>query len=955
MAHSLWSVPNNYTMPVIAERQKTDIVLPLALNVSPSVSIISGKLPPGTRLEGSLIKGVPFEVSLDTLYSVVFRAEFEDEFEDRTLNFIVSGADNPTWITRPDLLPVGNNNAYFILDNAIIDFQLVAVDSDSLANSQLEYFIGDRDGSLPPGIQLTKDGRLIGVVEPLLALDKIYENAGYDEQPYSSLPLDYAFAISNEYQSLYYDLFDSDATTKIRNRRKLNRYYPFTVTVTDGNNFVKRDFRIYVVGDDFLSADNTVMQVSTGVFTADNTNIRNPLWITPRNLGYKRANNYTTIFLETLNSPDLTGSVYYTLESLNDDLTVSELPPGLFLDNPTGIIRGRIPYQPAVTKNYKFTVRATRFADVAGVAEIYGTFYEDTLLNRNSFKIFKLDLTGLMDGINDVQALINQEVLIENNLYKILDINTENDDYDVVILNRGLEFSISLVVREDTEIGNNYILVNRLTEADKRKILRKSFNFTSTETYTIIDFVDVSALETKLILDKDIQRIIVSNTNIGFALFKGGFFKKLISTDARDEINTPFKNKTFEIKIIGEIESNIKWLTDSNLGTIKAEFASMLKVKAESVIPDTEMVYYVVSGNLPNGLTLLHNGEIVGKARQYEDGEKLGLTQFDGKLITWDSNQTSFDRSYKFTVRAEDRLKLVSVDREFVLNINDSNSELYTNVYAKPMLKTTQRRLYHDFISDNSIFDYTKIYRLGDSNFGIQKDLKMLVYAGIEAVEIEKFVSATAKNHKRKRFFLGDFKKAVAKNPGSQDVVYEVIYLEVLDPYQPAEEKTKSSYTIKNSKKITVDSIQYESLDNLNYDPQNLDPYKFRPVSNTIKADNTAINISDSYDRTRYISNIENMRDRVKFLGKNEREYLPLWMRTPQENYEIFNYKTAIPICYCNPGTADEILLNIKNYTNTTEFSIQQIDFEIDRYIIERTTGNTAEQFVVFPNYKYNI
>lgn len=980
MSQSLWAVPNNYTMPVIAERQNTDILLPIRTDGNIEVSIISGSLPPGTRLENNVIKGVAFEVSIDMLYTVVFRAEREDDFEDRTIKFIVTGSDGPTWITNPGLLPVGNNNAFFILDNAIIDFQLVATDSDSLAGSELIYYIADNDGTLPPGIQLTTDGRLIGIVEPLLALDKIYENGGYDEQPYSSLPLDYGFTILDDYQSLYYDLFDSSATTKIRNRRKLNRYYPFTVTVSDGDNFVKRDFRVYVVGDDFLSADNTVMQVSTGVFTADNTNIRTPLWVTPRNLGYKRANNYTTIFLETLNSPDLTGAIYYTLENLNDDGSLSKLPKGLSLNNRTGIITGRIPYQPAVTKNYKFTIRATRFADVSGYAEIYGTFYEDTLMGKSSFKVSKLDLTKLQDGINDVTALINQEVVIENNIYKILRIDTSNLAYDIIFLDDTLAPVLSLVLTETSVIGNNYIKVRRLTETERTKINRSVMNFSGSESYTIIDAVHINANETKITFDRNLSRVINANNNIGFALFKGGFFKELISTNRRDAINTPFKNKTFDLKIIGEVDSSIKWITNSYLGEIRAEFVSTFSVEAESSIPNISMIYTLVNGQLPNGLSLNYRGEIVGRVRQHEvflneatvfddtgtswdseatkfDGQyDLGLTRFDGSTTTWDSNTTSFDRKYTFTIKAEDRLKLVSIEREFVIDVVENDTTLYTDIYVKPMLKPAQRSLYNTFVSDNTVFDYTKIYRLGDPSFGIQRELKMLVYAGIEATDIQEYVSAVATNHKKKRFYFNDFKKALAKNPGSNEVVYEVIYIGVKDPYQPDMGKTRKLYNIDTQQKITVDSIQLEAKDNSTYNPlTNIDPYTRRPISNTIKIDSTAVKVSDSKDRTRYISNIENMRDNIKVIGKREREYLPLWMRTPQENYQIFNYTTAIPVCYCLPGMADQILLNIKNYINTTGFSIQQIDFEIDRYIIERTDGNTSEQFVVFPNYQFNI
>ena len=82
----------------------------------------------------------------------------------------------------------------------------------------------------------------------------------------------------------------------------------------------KKRFKIYVVGDDFLRADNTLMSVGTGVFTADGTFIRKPIWITPEDLGIHRANNYLTILLDTYEVPVI-GQVVYSLDASNPDST----------------------------------------------------------------------------------------------------------------------------------------------------------------------------------------------------------------------------------------------------------------------------------------------------------------------------------------------------------------------------------------------------------------------------------------------------------------------------------------------------------------------------------------------------------------------------------------------------------------------------------------------------------
>ena len=81
--------------------------------------------------------------------------------------------------------------------------------------------------------------------------------------------------------------------------------------------------------------------------------------------------------------------------------------------------------------------------------------------------------------------------------------------------------------------------------------------------------------------------------------------------------------------------------------------------------------------------------------------------------------------------------------------------------------------LFRTFTSNNEIFAFDKIYRPDDPEFGIQNSIKMLIYAGIESKSIDNFVAAASKNHKRKSYKVGDFKIAEAKEPGTNDIVYE--------------------------------------------------------------------------------------------------------------------------------------------------------------------------------------
>ena len=838
---NLWTQPTGYSLGTIAERTITAINLPIT-SVD-AVTLIAGTLPAGLRLQNSAIVGTTLEVARTTQSRFVLRARLGSDIQDRTYSITVTGPDAPVWITPAGVLPVGENNALFILDSVYVDYQLEATDTDLSAGDELEYFIAKGDGTLPPGITLTKSGQLTGVIDPILALDTSAASGTYDANTYGGFPFDFGLRSANGFESFYYDVEFYDYAIPTKSPRKLSRYYEFTVSVSDGDTIAKRKFRIFVVGDDFLRADNTILQVGGGVFTSDGTYIRTPQWLTPRDLGYRRANNYVTLFLELYDPNTLTGYVAYTLRPTNDDATVSTLPPGCTLDSTSGEVAGRVPYQPAVTKEYKFTVRATRFG------------------------------------------------------------------------------------------GNN-------------------------ETLAI-------------------------------------------------------KDKTFSVKILGEVDSVITWNTNNNLGSINANFISTLSVKATTTVPNAVLRYVLTAGALPNGLTLALDGEILGKVRQFPIGGLLGLTTFDDRDFTLDNNETSIDRTFTFTVEARDQFGYSATTRTFTLSVTAASDLLYSNLYVKPFLKPAQRTAYLALVGDPEIFTPASIYRPSDTQFGLQKQLQMLIYAGIETKTINHYVAATVKNHRRKRYKFGEIKTAVAKTPGTNDIVYEVLYVQMIDPQDDASKQVASRVQIKNNQTIRINQTDIETIDDVTQitvggqtyrlllDPSlaaavgnigtNLqiyansgtlvlntgtgvlsvtlpdstafinvgtvvntatDAFRFRSNYSTIRVDSNILNVSRPNDIHRYISNTTNMRENLSAVGETENEFLPLWMRTAQSGQtQALGYVMAVPLCYCQPGTSQGILTALKN----SDFDFKQIDFEIDRYIIDSTEESGTEQYILFPNYQYNI
>ena len=1101
----LWSAPSGTSLGTIQERTTTTIALPISTAYEATLARISGQLPPGLRIEGFNIVGTPFEVTRTSVFTFVIRASINEDssgefyFEDRTFRITVEGPDTPVWLTPEDLLAIGPNDTLFVLDTSPVDYQLQVIDSDIAAGQTIEYFIKPGNGELPPGISLTEDGRIVGITEPLLSLDNSSGSGYYDTNGFSNYPFDFGILPANGFASFYYDSTFYDLSIPTRSPRKLNRFYQFIVSATDGETVIDRKFRIYVVGDDFLRSDNTIMTGADGIFKADNTYVRTPIWLTPANLGFRRANNYITLFLDVLDTEALLGKIVYTLESFNDDNTVSELPPGLVLDNNTGEIAGRVPYQPAVTIPYKFTIRATRYTADINIVNIVGTYYEDVLVGKNEVKIYKLEQNsgGIFDenadNVDDLRELIGRYIGIGDFSYRVISVDGSNQNYDVIILDQVLKSQIPLIVSDGVSVNDDYFFVESITGAQRKELegrklihsdeevntintvvpyvewkiihrdggkieidyssigadqptgnpsiadeiqrvlasplgpiyvtkaddstIQFSAPYTSDTTINIIEklFVaaDSVASSIKVILVRDnIDRVdlnegsfraFVSDTNIGLAVLENDSFDKEISVNSDDEVVQPFKDKTFTVNILGEVDSTITWNTDSDLGNIRANFISTLSVTATTTVPNARLVYTKVAGRLPPGLELLFDGEIVGKVRQFGDINNDGLTIFDTGTASFDGGSTSIDRQFKFTVDARDRFGYSAIQREFTITILDEDDLLYSNLVMKPMLKQQQRLDYNSLIADSTIFPPSAIYRPNDPEFGLQKEIKILAYAGLETKNINEYVSKSARFHKRRRYKLGDVKTAVAKLEGTNDIIYEVVYVEVIDPAEPLEGKTNKRITVANDfGKVTVDSIQYETKDDqfktdtgvpaiqigdtivtdyeilfetragqdLKLLPGDTDvvtrdgqevkvvretdsaPFAYRPKGDTIKADTTGVKTSDGNDIGKHISNITNMREELRTVGQTERGFLPLWMRTAQEGgVAELGYIMAIPLCFCKEGESNQIRLNLLN----SGFDFKQLDLEIDRYIIDATTGLTQDQYIKFPDYQFNV
>jgi hypothetical protein len=934
--------PTFYNEPLIPNGK---FVYPGDINIR----IISGQLPPGLRIEGTKIVGTPYEVYREKTFRFVLRATNAFGVSDRTFTITVQGEDSPVWITPAGDLPVGNTGEkietttrildlvaldgsvilklnsikrvrvgsvissslsnenitpdtkvasidpisrtiritkpllgsippgasitfnytvrqteFFILDNEYLEYQLSATDADLPTGQELKYYIPPKGGELPPGVKLSDDGILSGFVEPILVPEGEEGNGNYDMHLYDKFAYDYGVRPSNGFDSFLFDNQLWDFSDPNNTPRKLNRYYEFVVRVTDGYSHSDRKFRIYVVGDDFFRADNTIMQVGTNAFTADSTYLRKPIWLTPPYLGKRRANNYITVFLQIFETVTLQGTIGYILDLVNDDGTPSILPPGMALDSLSGEIYGDVPYQPAVTKTYKFTVRAIRY-DPQSTTYSVNRVLEEKIINKQT--------TIKLTSVNNIRV-------------------------------------------------GSFVTSGTGNPAVPRGMYVTAIN-TLTRTVTV---------------DKPFIGEIPAGNSLLFSFLESS-------------------SRTFTLDIMGEVDSVISFITPGDLGEIPANFISNLSVEAQTTVPNAVLHYKLAGGSLPPGLRLVNDGTIQGSANQFKTSTQNGLTTFDlsTKETTFDNAKTLYDREYVFIVVAEDQFKYSATSKIFKIRVSTPNNKLYSNMYVKPFITASKRLQLIEFFSNPEIFNYERIYRHSDLEFGVQTEMKMLVYAGIETKTAAEYTAVLGRSYK-KRFRFSRVKKAIAKIPGTNTVVYEAVYVEILDNLENSQGSVKKSIVTKNLNSpvkvnqgrrdiidgaIVDSTLSYADLTNMQKDTLPRILLQDRVMS----ADYSGQKVSDFNRSDVYGNSMTNIRTEIGTVGDTERNYLPLWMRTPQNNSGVDQgYIKAVVLCYCKPGEADRIILNIKN----SGFDFKKIDFTIDRVIIDSTDGDPDDKYIAF-------
>lgn len=413
----------------------------------------------------------------------------------------------------------------------------------------------------------------------------------------------------------------------------------------------------------------------------------------------------------------------------------------------------------------------------------------------------------------------------------------------------------------------------------------------------------------------------------------------------------------FSFKITNNIIGNIAWITPTDMGTVFNGITSMEQIEAVSDVP---LQYRLVSGTLPPNLTLLPNGEL------------SGIVAFQPAEVTQAPNTTT---PFTFSVQAYSaKFPIVNSTRTFTLNVYQEFGRPFDTLYCKCTPSISDRYLLASLLNNDSLIPNDYLYRSDDPFFGKARSVIYDHAYGIYANNLDAYVAAIQeKNHYWRKVTLGEIKTAIARDEKTGEILYEVVYSDVIDNLMNYNEIDR--YDTESQSNIITP--QGESVAKEIYWPRPI-PLFLGPWYNT------ETNIYSSYEgensppptyyssrtpgfaRLLYPNSLPNMRQQVIDVLGQEQNYnlLPLWMTSQQRNGSTLGYTPAWVIAYCKPGTTTlngqtvsyaqyiqyQIQNNWKNEVGQVQ-TLNTINFELDRFTVDKSATYNFDNTLVPPTW----
>lgn len=378
-----------------------------------------------------------------------------------------------------------------------------------------------------------------------------------------------------------------------------------------------------------------------------------------------------------------------------------------------------------------------------------------------------------------------------------------------------------------------------------------------------------------------------------------------------------FKSRTerFILPVKTKNSQVIEWQTPADLGTYHNGVVCDLKIQASATVP---LFYRVTSGNLPPNITLTESGELVGnfpfqpEINMKAKGEKSVFT-FEVSV----SSNTHFS---------------LDATREFTLTIEQRFEKPVETIYFKAAPNLNGRKIINSLLQNDELIPPQIIYRPTDTNFGKASSVRINHQYGIISANLLKYLEAIPNNHYKQKFTFGELKTAIARDKNG-DVIYEVIYSQLLDP--AVNEKGQSIPA----------SIAWPQDIGLRYG----DWYDSRTDKFT-SSELAHTSFTPGYVKLLNPVSLENMRKEIEsnMAYDYDQSLLPKWMTSQQRDGSTLGLTSAWVICHTRPGYSETIKDRINLYWG---HYLSEIDFEIDRFIVDRKMTYNWNTHLVRPNW----
>lgn len=837
--------------------------------------LIAGTLPSGVQINNrgnitgvpqaqSIVQGVPTAVATDVTSKFVIRAYTlnldgtVDRIADRTFTLTITGNDAPTFVT-----PAGQLAIYYDGDYANFQVQVQGFDPNETNIVKLVA------GALPPGTSISTSGLISGYIQPAR---NVNEPVGYDLTPSEDFPYD--FVVSS-----------------------ISKNYQFTLEVTDGKDSDLRIYTIYVYNRNDLTADNTTITADNAQVTADETTERAPFLLNfePSTLGSVRSDNYYAY--------RFVGQDFDTSE-VEYALTVNQgngLPPGLQLDRYTGWYYGYIPDQ--------------------GITEI-----------DYSFNIQVRARTLICTATDSLTNLITCDTSTRADLYVGTEVVFEGDTFGGIVAG---QIYYVLSIPDDTHFAISAISmagpVLALTDATGEMLgvptdLPQSqlYPFTLTVTGAVdqeVTWLTNSFLgylengQTSLFKVEAVNR---GGRQLFYRLGSGDFNQlpqglKLLESG---EIAGRASFNTFSLDL-GTTTIDASQSTVTGIQETTFDLTFLFTVNTFATDP-LQLIYEVSSVTVINGGLNYQTGNLTPVIQFSEPKGALSVTAEAGTITIVGTSITSVnvaDPGAGYTSPANvfvaqgyggsgaqlqanmtlsGQKEIVSVFKQFTIKLIRRYNKPYQNLFVLAMPPQNDRVMLTELLTNTEIFPPEFIYRPTDPNFGLSTRVKYQHAFGLAPDTYDTYVASLYENHYWKNLILGSINTAQAIDPDTGEVVYEVVYSQIVD-------------NLVNAQGASVNKIV--TL-----------PY--------------VITLDDGTEvREVYPNSLINMRDQVIDVVGQISTQLPLWMTSKQASGRVLGFTPAWVICYTNPGRSAQIAY----YLNQSNLNLNQIDFKVDRYEVDAT------------------